>query len=999
MLKHNISKSKQAIAVITLLFIVSMLFSLLQVPVFAADKPTRIPVGGSSGTTLEEAISIANSMDSAIIEIIADIQVTSSIIITSDITIIGVDGAHIVSNCIIKVQDGGRLTLGDGTTENTLTILGAVSVTNGMINVKDGIILKSGGYALYLSGPNAVGMISGGRFEGATGALSLNGGAKISEISGGIFYGTQETVYLTDDNTRIEKISGGKFYQTDPDITLHGQTIFVQNNAAIGEISGGYFEAVRNSAILIIRGAWVEKISGGEFVATRRGTQQDGNAPDPWNSVLRIESEHNVKTGVGTISGGLFHGGARFGILVINYFSSTTGARIDVISGGDIQGAGVGLQVDVGCDVGEISGGIITGSQGILNAGTIGKISGNVEISGTTSYGIYNYYTDSQRYGIINEISGGKISSQDERGIANAGTIKLISGGTIIGGGLYGITNRGTITLISGGTIIGKQNAIYCYTLSASDRGVLGTITGGVFWGKTGYAIILSSGLQLEPGLSANYGLGRYQSGTAGIFDDESLVTYPGDYFMSTKTKSVEGISDATFRYLTLDDKYTIDYVLNGGVNNANNPFSYDETDLPCPIANPTRVDYIFQGWIVEYADGSTAGPVLGFSIPEGTTGDIILTARWAEISVEQYTVVYNGNGHTGGTVPIDNNSPYISESQVTVLGSGTLSRTGYTFLGWATSSGANAAAYVAGSTFTITDDVVLYAVWEQTTTPTYYTVTYEPGAHGIFTAQTTRNLDYGDPTPVAPEVTGENGWKFTGWSPIPSATVTGNAIYVAQWEQVQGPSPSASPGPSPSPSTGPGGMVFVVRFVDWDGVLLKSQTVSYGDNATAPESPMREGCTFTGWDRDYTNVTSNLTITAQYAANVEPQASLQIWALVNLVLSVAGLVLAIVVVIWVLLPRKQKQEKHTGAEVEKQKRQRRNLWLTIALGMGIVGIIVFLLTEDLSRMMGLVDSWTIANIIIFAVEIIAIAFIFKRKKRQTQKENNTPLHNNTPPS
>ncbi len=95
--------------------------------------------------------------------------------------------------------------------------------------------------------------------------------------------------------------------------------------------------------------------------------------------------------------------------------------------------------------------------------------------------------------------------------------------------------------------------------------------------------------------------------------------------------------------------------------------------------------------------------------------------------------VVYNGNGSTGGTVPVDSNT-YVSGNTVTVANNtGGLSIAGEVFLYWNTAADGSGTIHTGGSTFTFTAAVTLYAQWGVTTgltgggTTTHYQFYYDP--------------------------------------------------------------------------------------------------------------------------------------------------------------------------------------------------------------------------------------------------------------------------------
>ena len=83
---------------------------------------------------------------------------------------------------------------------------------------------------------------------------------------------------------------------------------------------------------------------------------------------------------------------------------------------------------------------------------------------------------------------------------------------------------------------------------------------------------------------------------------------------------------------------------------------------------------------------------------------------------VVEYTVNYDANGGSGAPA-----AQIKTENVALTLSSTKPSRTGYTFLGWATSKTATSAQYQPGGSYTANATVTLYAVWQQDT-PAYAT-------------------------------------------------------------------------------------------------------------------------------------------------------------------------------------------------------------------------------------------------------------------------------------
>jgi len=162
------------------------------------------------------------------------------------------------------------------------------------------------------------------------------------------------------------------------------------------------------------------------------------------------------------------------------------------------------------------------------------------------------------------------------------------------------------------------------------------------------------------------------------------------------------------------------------------------------------------------------------------------------------YIITYNGNTNTSGNVPVDGSSPYASGSMVTVLGnsgSPVLAKSGFTFSGWNTAANGSGTSYSQGNTFSINDNITLYAQWTVVT----YTVTYNGNTNTGGNVPTDGSSPYVAGSTVTvlgnsgSPVLEKSGFTFSGWNTAANGTgtsysqgntftINSNTILYAKW-------------------------------------------------------------------------------------------------------------------------------------------------------------------------------------------------------------------------
>lgn len=487
-------------------------------------------------------------------------------------------------------------------------------------------------------------------------------------------------------------------------------------------------------------------------VAVKRISVPDGNLIVTGSGALKTNNQNilemSVISGIRVYNGGLtVSGGATLTSIGFSYGVYAPSDNGIVVSEGSIL-------------IGEATGtnDVITGPDkyGIHTYGGIqitdsGRLEGICTISHNT-YGVY-------AYGGLNVSDGDAIGTGNVGIYSNRnGSIQVNSGGTITGtGGSYATSHgvqadSGNIIVNSGGILTGKCGGYA--GVQASTNGI--TVNGGRLEGTTTGTGRNQYGVHVSGANPITVSDGGTISGTGfynGVYNDAGNIT-------ATGSGTAEGFS---YTYGTDGNGYFGAVVAGNGlisagsngqiVENYSMIENFDDT-YTLPYRDGKNMDsYLNYGWSITSGTGTVTIDPSGGGIKATTAGSGTLTGtRTGNITDEivvldntgthtihipveltvldeelpeqpglpeppltpYYTVTYDANGATGGSVPTDE-TQYLPDELVTVKNNeGDLHNADYTFAGWTLSPNGSGRVFRAGDTFPVTEgDVTLYAKWD----------------------------------------------------------------------------------------------------------------------------------------------------------------------------------------------------------------------------------------------------------------------------------------------
>ncbi len=295
---------------------------------------------------------------------------------------------------------------------------------------------------------------------------------------------------------------------------------------------------------------------------------------------------------------------------------------------------------------------------------------------------------------------------------------------------------------------------------------------------------------------------------------------------------------------------YTVSYNANGGSGAPSSQTKTHNVTLTLRSNTPTRSGYTFKGWSTS-SSATSASYSAGGSFT--TNANTTLYAVWQKNAATTYTVSYNANGGTGAP-----SSQTKTHNVTLTLRTTTPTRSGYSFLGWSTSSTATSPTYYAGGSYTANASATLYAVWSYNA-PTVYTISFN--ANGGSGAPSSVAKTHGVTLYLPSTEPTRTNYDFLGWSTSSTATTptyyaggsftqNANTTLYAVWEY--------------APAT------YRVNYnANGGSGAPSSQTKTYGVSLTLSSViPTRSGYDFLGWSTSSTATSATYDPGDSYTTN-----------------------------------------------------------------------------------------------------------------------------------
>lgn len=495
-------------------------------------------------------------------------------------------------------------------------------------------------------------------------------------------------------------------------------------------------------------------------------------------------------------------------------------------------------------------------------AGWFTAVSGGTQISSTTTVTgnvIYYAHWTATRRSYTATFNGNGGSTPSPSSITKEYNVAL---GTLPTCSRTGYTFLGWYTASSGGTKI------------SSDTKITGTVTYYAQWSINSYTLTynVNGGNAVSPASkSVQYGsaYGTLPTPTKSS-NAEYTYVFAGWYTAASGGTQVTanttmGASNTTIyaHWTATRRSYTIGYQTTyGSLNRASQSVAYGSKGS-CTLTMPSndaQYTYTFQGWYTAANGGGIkVGSELTLETP-AITGTVTYYA-YVTRSTKSYTHTFNANG--GGTV-----SPStITKAYNTDLGTlPTVSRTGYTFVGWFDTSTASGGTQ-ATTTTKVTGTKTWYARWSINS----YTFTFDKNG-GNTPSFTTITKEYNTAVGTLPTCTrnADNTYTyaFAGWFNTSASSggtqlttttkVTSNETWYARWTAT-----------------------YKNYTVTWNGnggtPSKSSSSFHYNDALGTLPTATRTGYTFKGWSTSAsgsvnvsttTKVTGNITYYAVWTIN-----------------------------------------------------------------------------------------------------------------------------------